>query len=90
MNTVKRYDEPPGDHYGMLIARDGEYVSFDDYEKLKRERDELLPALKASVEPMEKLIRHFAGSLLEHKFNELRFVVRDIKQVIAKAEGGAE
>ncbi len=49
---------------------------------------ELLAALKDAVEPMEALIRHFAGSLLEHKFNALRFVVRDIKQAIAKAEGG--
>lgn len=49
---------------------------------------ELLAALKASIEPMENLIRRFVGTLVEHKFNELRFVVKDIKQAIIKAEGG--
>lgn len=55
MNTVKRYNEPPGDHFGMEITPDGEYVSFEDYEAVLKQRDELLAALKG--------ITHFGQEL---------------------------
>lgn len=34
-NQLKRYDEPRGDHYGMEPTPDGDYVRFEEYEKLR-------------------------------------------------------
>lgn len=91
MSEVTRYD-----HVGLdlEIRDDGQWITFDDYEALKKERDELIGALKDLLAIDENISSATDVQLREAMENgwapDIRNQAASIiaaREAIAKAEG---